>query len=95
MVHLKKGQRFINVFDSPTVHKIYEGTIAWIINEDPVHPHQVETTNYLYVTKGREWIIRTQHWAHNATPANADDTNLDGTWCVTNSDHATLILGGG
>ena len=95
VVPLKKGCRFINGFEGPKIHTIYEDTIAWTINEDSGHNHRVETSNYLYLPRGREWLISPQHWSHNATPANVDDTDLDGTWCDTNHDHATLIWGYG
>ena len=73
------------------MHKIYEGSITWKVNEDYGNPHQVEIPNSLYVPKVFEWITSPQHWAHNATYANAYATNLDGTRCVTHHDCATLI----
>ena len=71
---LKKGQRVINVFEGPKLHTIYEGTVVWTINDNIGHTHQVEITNYLYVTKGWERLTSTQHWAHNATYINVDAT---------------------
>ena len=92
---LRKVRRVINGFDCTKVHTIYDGTIAWNINDNYSHPHQVEIPDSLYFTKGRDQLISTQHWAHNATYANADATNPYGTHCVTRHDHHNLIQGGG
>ena len=40
-------------------------------------------------------MISPQHWAQNALSDTAYDTTLDGTWCVTHHDCATIIWGGG
>ena len=92
---LKKRRHVINGFDGPKVQNIYEGTIARNINDDIGHPNQVEISNYLYVTNGRERLISPKHWAQNVTFASTDDTTLDGTQCVTHHDCSTLIWGGG
>ena len=86
LVPLKKVHHVINGFEGSKVHKIYEGSITWKVNEDYGNPHQVEIPNSLYVPKVFEWITSPQHWAHNATYANVDATNLDGTRCVTHHD---------
>ena len=91
----KKGWHIINIFEGPKVHTMYEGTIAWKIHDDSVHPHQVEIPNDLYVPKGRKRLISPQHWSHNSTSANTDATTLYVTQCVTHHDYATLIWGGG
>ena len=70
------------------MHTIYEGNIAWTINDGSIQPHWVETPNSLYVPKGSERLVSTRHWAQNATSDNADATILDGTWCVTHHDWA-------
>ena len=77
------------------MQNIYEGNITCNINDDYGHPNQLEILNYLYVPKGQEWLISAQHWAQNSTYDNADDTNLDGNWFVTNHDRANLIWAGG
>ena len=46
---LKKGRRVINGLEVPNLHTIYEGKIAWNINENTSHPHRVEIPNSLYV----------------------------------------------
>ena len=74
---------------------IYEGTIAWTINDDSGHPHWEEIPNSLYFPKGHEWLISTQHQAQNATSANSDTTIMYGTRCVTHHYISKLTWGGG
>ena len=93
--HLKNVWCVINGFEVPKVHTIYEVTIAWTIDDNSGHPHQVEIPNYLYVTKGCKRLISTQNWAHTATSANIYASTLDVIWCVINHDRDTLIWVGG
>ena len=95
VIHLRKGRRNINIFEGPKVHTIYEGTITWNIENYTRHPHRVEIPKSLYVLNRREHLISNQNWAQNAPSANVDATTLNGTWCATNHNHATLIWGGG
>ena len=73
------------------MHTIYEVAIAWTISDNSGHPNWVEIPNSSYVPKGCERLISPQHWAQNATSANADSTNLYGTPRITHHDCATLI----
>ena len=77
------------------MHTIYEGAIAWTINDNNGHPCQVEIPKYLFVPNGRDHCINPKHWEQNAISDNAGDTILYGTQCVTHRDHDTLIWVGG
>ena len=95
LVPLKKVHHVINGFEGSKVHKIYEGSITWKVNEDYGNPHQVEIPKFLCVPKGLEPIISPQHWAQNSTYYNEDNTTLYVTRCINNHDYADLISVGG
>ena len=77
------------------MHTIYEGTIAWTINEDTGHNNRVEKPRSLYVPKGSERLTSPQNWSQNSTSAYADATTLDDTRCTSHHDRDTLIWGVG